>query len=160
MGNISTYCSLQLNNRGLMMSELTLFNRNFLRDFFNDHSSPSFFIHPFHRNALKEDFKVDIKESKETYQIYAELPGIKKEDLHVTVDSGVLTISAETKQQNQETKDGKVIHSERYYGSVSRSFQLPTAIDQTTSEAKYENGMLQLVLHKKTSITSNRIEIK
>lgn len=142
------------------MSEMTLFNRNFLRDFFEDSHGPGFFVRPLHGDALKPDFKVDIKELKDAYQIQAELPGVKKEDIHVTVDSGILTISAEMKQHDSEEKEGQIIRSERYYGSVSRSLQLPQEIDSERTEAKYENGILNLHLGKLTSTKSNRIPIK
>lgn len=142
------------------MSDLTLFNRNFLRDFFDDRNGPSFFVRPLHGDGLKPDFKVDIKDSKDSYYVQAELPGVKKEDIHVSVDAGILTISAQMKQHDSETKEGQVIRSERYYGSVSRSFQLPNEIDSEKAEAQYENGVLSLCLGKKTSAKSNRIAIK
>lgn len=142
------------------MSELTLFNRNFLRDFFDDRHGPGFFVRPLHGDALKSDFKVDIKDLKDSYHVQAELPGVKKEDIHVTVDSGILTISAEMKQHDSETKEGQIIRSERYYGSVSRSFQLANEIDSERTEATYENGVLNLYLGKQTTAKSNRIAIK
>ena len=93
----------------------------------------------------------NIKESETDYLLHAELPGLQKENIQVTIDEGSVTIAAEIKQHDQQTKDEKVIHSERYYGSVSRSFQLPVTIDQAVSEAKYENGVLELKLVKKAS---------
>ena len=117
-------------------------------------------MRPLHGDALKLDFNVDIKELKDAYQIQAELPGVKKEDIHVTVDSGILTIAAEMKQHDSQEKEGQIIRSERYYGSVSRSLQLPQEIDSERTEAKYENGILSLHLGKLTSTKSSRIPIK
>ena len=128
-------------------------------DFFGDKGSLGYFVSPLHGESLPNNFKVDIKDSDNSYVFQAELPGIRKEDLHVTVDGSTVTIAAEVKQHDEQTKDEKVVRSERYFESVSRSFQLPVDIDQETANASYENGVLQLTLPKKQNLPGKRIEI-
>lgn len=123
---------------------------NLFDDFFRD-MGPSYFIRPLHGDALPTpaQIKVDIKESDRDYTVHAEVPGVAKEDIHVVLDGNTVTLSAEVKQQDATTKDEKVLRSERYFGSVSRSFQLPLDIDRDASKAKFENGVLTLTLAKK-----------
>lgn len=141
------------------MSQLTRFNNNLFNDFFGDKGSLGYFVSPLHGESLPSKFKVDIKDSDNSYIFQAELPGIRKEDLLVTVDGSTVTIAAEIKQHDEQTKDDKVVRSERYFGSVSRSFQLPVDVDQDTANASYENGVLQLTLPKKQNLPGKRIEI-
>lgn len=103
--------------------------------------------------------KMDVKEDDKRYTVHAEIPGVKKEDIHVTIDGNQVSISAETKQE-KEVKDGeKVLRSERYYGKVSRSFSVASDIDEAASQAKYSDGVLELVLPKKAAATSKRLTI-
>lgn len=128
----------------------TLVRRSFFDDFFND-VAPGFFIKPLHGDSLPRpsQIRVDVKEDKDTYRVEAEVPGVAKEDIQVSIDGSVVTLSAEVKQQDSGKDGEKVLRTERYYGSVSRSFQLPQDIDQAASKAKYENGVLVLTLPKK-----------
>lgn len=147
--------------RGVNMSQLTRFNNsNLLNDFFGDKGSLGYFVSPLHGESLPNNFKVDIKDSDNAYVFHAELPGVSKDDLHVTVDGSTVTIAAEVKQHDEQTKDEKTVRSERYFGSVSRSFQLPVDVDQDAANASYENGVLQLTLPKKLNVAGKRIKIK
>lgn len=141
------------------MSQLTRFNNNLFNDFFSDKGSLGYFVSPLHGENLPNNFKVDIKDSENAYTFQAELPGVRKEDLHITVDGSTVTIAAEIKQHDEQTKDEKVVRSERYFGSVSRSFQLPVDVNQDTASANYENGVLKLTLPKKLNVLGKRIEI-
>ena len=125
-------------------------------DFFRD-VAPSFYVRPLHGDPLPSpaQIKIDVKESERAYTVQAELPGVPKDDIQVSLDGNVVTLRAEVKQQDAQTKDDKVLRSERYFGSVSRSFQLPQDIDQNESRAKYDNGVLTLVLPKK-AVTGGR----
>ncbi len=97
----------------------------------------------FNPNAMR----VDISEDEKNIYIEAELPGMKKEDVKVTVEDGVLMIRGERKQETEEKK--KNYHRvERVYGSFSRAFTLGENIDKDNIDAKYENGVLQLTLPK------------
>lgn len=93
--------------------------------------------------------RVDIKEDNGTYQVHAELPGMKKEDIHVHIDGPVLSISAERKQEKEVKEGERVLRTERYFGKVSRSFQLGQEIDEGRSAAKFKDGVLELTLPKK-----------
>jgi len=138
-----------------------LINRgNFLDDFFRD-VAPGFYVRPLHGDALPTpaQIKVDVKENDSAYTVQAEVPGVAKEDIHVSLDGNVVTLRAEVKQQDAQTKDEKVLRSERYFGAVSRSFQLPMDIDQSTAKAKYDNGVLTLTLPKKTGGKAQRLAI-
>jgi HSP20 family protein len=127
-------------------------------DFFRD-LSPGFFVKPLHGDALPQSIKVDVKESGEGYTVQAEIPGVSKEDIHVHIEGGTVTVSAEVKQEDKQTSDEKLLRSERYYGSVSRSFQLPSDIDQSKAKARYDNGVLTLTLPKKAPQASQRLRI-
>jgi len=103
--------------------------------------------------------KVDVKEDEKSYTIKAEVPGVKKEDIQVDVNANQVSIRAEVKQEKEEKKGEKVLHSERYYGMVSRSMQLPSDVDSQAAKAEYKDGVLNLVLPKKTSAQSKRLAI-
>lgn len=118
-------------------------------DFFRD-LSPGFFIKPLHGDALPNEITLDIKESDEAYTLHAELPGVAKEDIHVTIDGAVVSIRAEVRQHDSHKQDERLLRSERYYGSVARSIRLPQEVNDATAVAKCENGVLTLVLPKRT----------
>jgi HSP20 family protein len=74
---------------------------------------------------------------------------VRKDDIQVSLDGSVVTLRAEVKQEDSQTEGDKVLRSERYYGAVSRSLQLPQDIEQAQAKAKYDNGILMLTLPKK-----------
>ena len=129
-------------------------------DFFRD-VAPGFYVKPLHGDALPTpaQIKVDVKESDKAYTVQAEVPGVSKEDIHVSLDGSVVTLRAEVKQQDSQSREEKVLRTERYYGAVSRSFQLPQDIDQTQAKARYDNGVLTLTLPKKQAGGSQRLAI-
>ena len=92
--------------------------------------------------------KLDLKETDQAYTVHAEVPGVAKDDIHVTLDGNVVTLRAEIKE-DKAGPDEKVLRSERYFGEVSRSFQLPVEIEASEATAKYDNGVLNLTLPKK-----------
>lgn len=104
--------------------------------------------------------KVDVTENDTAYTVRAEIPGVKKEDVKVQVDGNRISISAETKQEKEEKKDEKIICRECYQGSSFRSFSLANDVDESKAEAKYENGILELNLPKKTGKAAKHLEIK
>lgn len=131
----------------------TLFDELF-RDF-----APGYYVKPLHGDPLPAQIKVDVSESKDAFTVKAEVPGVSKDDIHVAIDGGVVTVSAEVKQEDRQTQDEKVLRSERYYGSVSRSFQLPQDVDAGAAKARYENGVLALTLPKKVQSSARRLAI-
>lgn len=141
------------------MANLTPFGgRSLFDEFFRD-VAPGYFIKPLHGDPLPTQIKVDVSENASAYTVAAEVPGVAKDDIHVAVDGGVVTISAEVRQQDQQKKEDKVLRSERYFGQVSRSFQLPVEVDATAARAKYDNGVLTLTLPKKSQPGSKRLAI-
>jgi HSP20 family protein len=117
--------------------------------------APGFYIKPLHGDGLPTpaQIKVDVKESGDAYTVQAEIPGVPKEDIQVAVEGNVVSLRAEIKQQDSSSADEKTLRSERYYGAVSRSFQLASDIDQTQAKAKYDNGVLTLTLPKKQALS-------
>jgi HSP20 family protein len=122
-----------------------------------------FFIRPVDFGQIEApSVKIDIKEQDKAYTVHAELPGIKKEDIHVTIDGPTVSISAERKQE-KEVKDekdpGKILRTERYFGKVSRTFQLGQDIDDGKATAKFADGVLELTLPKKAVAKTKRLTI-
>lgn len=127
-------------------------------DFFKD-VAPGFYVKPLHGDPLPAQIKVDVKETPAAYTVLAEVPGVSKEDIQVTVEGNVVTLRAEVKQQDRQSEGEKLLRSERYYGAVSRSFQMPVDIDDGAAKARYENGVLQLTLPKKAAVAGQRLTI-
>ncbi len=117
------------------------------------------FFRPVRVETPDIQIKMDVKEDDKSYTIHAEIPGVKKEDIHVTIDGNQVAISAETKQEKEVKEGEKVLRSERYYGKVSRSFSVASDIDESASQAKYNDGVLELVLPKKAATASKRLTI-
>lgn len=104
--------------------------------------------------------RMDVKEDEQAYTVHAEVPGVKKEDIHVTIDGNQVSLSAEVKRET-ENKDGeKLLRSERYYGKAYRSFTLGSDIDDAAAEAKCSDGVLELRLPKKAATSAKRLEIR
>ncbi len=139
----------------------TLMTRSGLFDDFFRDVAPGFFIKPLHGDALPaaSQIRIDVKETDKEFAVHAEIPGVSKDDIHVSIEGSVVSLRAEIKQQDTQTEGEKVLRTERYYGSVARSFQLPVEIDETKAKAKYENGVLLLTLPKKISATPQRLMI-
>ena len=127
---------------------------SFFDEFFRDFA-PGFFIQPLHGDPLPAQIKLDVHERDDAFELQAEIPGVKKEDIQVEIDGNVVSLQAEVRQEDSK-KEGRSIRSERYYGSVSRMVQLPTDVDETKAKAKYDNGVLRLVLPKKADTRSQR----
>lgn len=107
------------------------------------------------------DMRLDIAEREGAYQIKADLPGVKKEDINVRIDGNVVQIDAEIKQE-KETKSngGRLLRCERYHGSVSRSFSLAQDVDEGKAQAKYVDGVLTLDLPKKASAAGRKLAVQ
>lgn len=103
--------------------------------------------------------KLDVAETEQAYSIKAELPGMKKEDIKVDVDGNRVTISAETKRENEQKEGKTVVRSERYVGQLYRSFTLEQEVDDTKAEAKYLDGVLELTLPKKPNNGARKLVI-
>jgi HSP20 family protein len=104
--------------------------------------------------------KMDVSEDDKTYRVKAEIPGVGKEDIKVSIDGNQVSISAEVKREKEERKGEMVIRSERYYGSQFRGFTLQHDVDDTKADARYENGILELTLPKKEPASARQVAIK
>lgn len=120
-----------------------------------------FFVRPvdFGQAAEAPAMKIDVREQDDQYLVHAELPGVKKEDIHVSVDGPVVSISAERRQEREEKEGERVLRSERYFGRVARSFQLAQEVDDTKASAKFNDGVLELALPKKAHAQARRLII-
>ena len=108
--------------------------------------------------ALK--MKIDVAEQDNAYEVKADIPGVKKEDINVRIDGNVVQIDAEVKREMETKGDGgKVLRSERYYGTVSRTFSLAQDVDEAKADAKYADGVLTLELPKKASAAAKKLAI-
>lgn len=132
----------------------------FFDEFFRDFPV-GFSVKPLHGDPLPapDKIKIDVKTNDKSFTVHAEMPGLDKDDIHVTVDGNLVTIRAEVKQYDADTEGDEVVHSERYYGSVARSISLPAPVSETGVRAKYENGILTLNLPKETAGGAKRIAI-
>lgn len=108
---------------------------------------------------IEPQIKMDVKEADNQYLIKAEIPGVKKDDIHVTVEGNRVSISAEVKKEKEEKEGERVIRSERSYGMASRSFSLADEVDQSKVQAKYTDGVLELTLPKKPGSARKEIPI-
>lgn len=103
---------------------------------------------------------IDVSEDDEQYLVRAELPGVKKDDINISLEDGVLHISAETKSEQEEKKGGRVIRQERHYGKYVRSLRLVNTVDEQKVKAKYKDGVLELVLPKSESVKPKQIAVE
>jgi len=104
--------------------------------------------------------KVDVTEKNGAYKVTAELPGVKKEDIQVAIDGAQVTLTAEVKQEKETARDERVLHAERVYGKVTRSFALPQEIDEAKVEARFRDGVLELELPKKAAAARRQVTIQ
>ena len=106
-----------------------------------------------------ESIRMDVKEDDKAYTVHAEMPGVKKEDIHVSIEGGTVSIAAEVKKTSEEKEGEKVLRSERYYGKVSRSFSLDHEVDEANASAKFSDGVLELVLPKKATSATKKLTV-
>ena len=121
-----------------------------------------FFVRPMvadTRDALPR-MRVEVAEQNGAYLVTAELPGVKKEDINVAIDGSQVTLSAEVKREKEISEKDRLLHSERVFGKVSRSFALPQELDEAKAEAKFRDGVLELTLPKKAAAARKAITIQ
>lgn len=139
----------------LLPSRTSLFD-----DLFHDMAS-GFYIRPLHGDPLPSQIKLELKESDDGYLLQAELPGVAKEDIHVDVHGKLVTLKAEIRQHDSQNTDERVLRSERYYGSLSRTVELPVEVMPQQVVATFDNGILTLQLPKQTATPApHRIPIE
>lgn len=144
------------------MNALVRFNNPALTltDWFDDLLDTSFFSGS-NRNISNTIWpKVDIIESDNEYKVHADLPGLEKKDINITIENGVLSISGEKKEEKKDKKDGRYSYYERSYGRFCRSFNLPDHVDADHVDASYKDGVLELTIKKTEKAKPKAIEVK
>lgn len=133
------------------------------------YSIDDFFPEFFRRLARPMEFprdmpgeiRVDVTENEKDFQVRAEIPGAKKEDIRISVDGNAVAISAEVKKDKEEkSKEGRTLVRETSYGAVSRAFTLGFDIDDKEVVAKFEDGILKLTLPKRQGSGTRRIQVQ
>ena len=121
-----------------------------------------FFVRPvnFESVAAPAQLRVDVTENAAGYDVRAEIPGVARDDIHVAVDGNQIEISAEVKKEKDVKEGDKVLRSERYYGKVYRALVLGHDIDESATQARYADGILELKLAKKAASAAKRITIQ
>jgi HSP20 family protein len=105
--------------------------------------------------------RIDVSETPQSYAVHADLPGVNKEDIDVRVHGNLVQIDAEVKRESKQSSNGdKILRSERYQGSISRSFSLAQDIDEGKVKAQYDKGVLSLELPKKAQDAYRRVAIQ
>lgn len=134
--------------------------RNFLNDVLKELPT-GYVLRPLHGDSLPnpDQIRIDVQESGPDFIVHADIPGVRREDLQVHIDGGQVNISAETRQEDRKIEDSTVLHSERFVGTVSRTFKLPVEIDQNLAKARYQDGVLTLTLPK-ASARNTRLVIE
>ncbi len=121
-----------------------------------------FFVRPMALEgapATAQAIRIDVAEDAAAYTVHAEIPGVRKEDIHVTIDDDQVSISAETRKEREVKEGERVLRAERHYGKVYRAFTLGQAVDDGKAVAKYADGVLELTLPKKAAVTAKRLSI-
>jgi len=121
-----------------------------------------FFVRPMAFEGAPQaaqPIRIEVREDEQSYTVHAEIPGVKKDDIHVTIDNEQVAISAETRNEREVKEGERVLRSERYFGKVSRSFQLGQDIDDSQASAKFTDGVLELTLPKKAATQAKRLNI-
>lgn len=138
---------------------MSLIPRNSMFDF--DHFFDRFRTPDLLNDKQKSSFtpRVEVREKENQYLISAELPGIDKDDVEVTLENGVLCIQAESHQEDKEEKDGRIIRQERRYGKFVRTFNLGNDVKQEDIDAKFKNGILTLTVPKSEAKPDNSRKI-
>lgn len=127
----------------------SIFGESLIEDFFGDFARPARAIARYNTPTTNV-MRTDIKESDNGFELAIDLPGYKKEDVKAELKDGYLTISAETKEDNEkQDESGKYIRRERYYGTCSRSFYVGEELTQEDIRARFEDGILKLSVPKK-----------
>ena len=103
--------------------------------------------------------RMEVTENDTAYLVKAEIPGVNKDDIEVSVDGNVVTVAAEVKREKEAKEGEKVLRTERYYGAVTRTFTLPMDVDFAKAEAKYDNGVLLLTLPKAPGTVTKKLEV-
>ena len=141
------------------MATLTRFDEAF------DDLLRGFFVRPVsfegqQTHSTVAQFRVDVSENEQAYTVRAEIPGVKKDDINISIDGDQVAISAEAKNEKEAQDGERVLRTERYFGKVYRAFALGQPVDENGAAARYNDGILELTLPKKAAAQAKRIAIQ
>lgn len=142
------------------MLNITRFNR--LEDAFENlfRGVPVWLPNLETRAPAPTQFRMDVTENDREYQVLAELPGVKKEEISITINGNEVEVTAQVKHEKDVLKNGEtVLCAERYYGKIQRAFTLGQEVDEATAQARYNDGVLELTLPKKTVAAAKRLAV-
>ena len=141
------------------MINITRFNP--LEDAFENlfHGVPVWLPNHEARAPVPTQFRMDVTENEKEYQVLAELPGVKKEEISITINGNEVSVSAEVKREKDVNEGQTVLRAERYYGKIQRAFALGQEIDEASAQAKYSDGVLELTLPKKTMAAAKKLAV-
>jgi HSP20 family protein len=109
--------------------------------------------------SAEPTIRMDVTEADKEYLVKAEIPGVKKDDIHVSIDGNMVSISAEVKHEKETTEGSRMLRSERCYGRAVRTFRLDQDVMEDKVQAKYADGVLELTLPKKQGAPHKEIAI-
>jgi HSP20 family protein len=115
---------------------------------------------PETRAPAPTQFRMDVTENDKEYQVLAELPGVKKEEISITINGNEVSVSAEVKHEKDAKNSGTVLRTERYFGRLQRAFALAQEVDEATAQAKYTDGVLELTLPKKAVAATKKLAVQ
>ncbi|HZN27660.1 MAG TPA: Hsp20/alpha crystallin family protein [Burkholderiales bacterium] len=121
--------------------------------------APVWLRNPETHASAPMQFRMDVTETDKEYQVLAELPGVKKEEISITINGNEVSVTAEVKQEKDVKSGETVLRAERYYGKVQRVFALGQEVDQASAQAKYNDGVLELTLPKKTAAAAKKLAV-
>lgn len=134
---------------------------NLFSDLFDDFPFTRFYTNPILSEPLEPKIRINVSERPNEYYIQADIPGAKKENIHVSVEGNYVTIKAEiTSESEQKDENEQMIRWEWNSGTALRSFQLPSDVNREKAKAIYEDGILSLTLPKLIDGTMSEIEIQ
>lgn len=130
---------------------------------FNDFFSDDFFNRGWNVTSSNGNgvaaARVDIADKGDNYEVRADLPGVDKKDVKVSVDDNLISIEAEVQREEEKKEGERVVYSERYASKFMRQFTLPGEVDASKADAKLENGVLTLTLPKKASVAARQLTV-
>lgn len=120
-----------------------------------------FFMRPVRmEQAQAPQMKIDVSETESAYSVRAEIPGVKKEDIDISIDGNHISIGAEVKSEKSDKDGERLLRKECFSGRSYRSFTLAQEVDDQSAEAKYNDGILTLTLPKKKAVAAKKLDIK
>ena len=120
---------------------------------------PVWLPNPETRAPAPTQFRMDVTENDREYRVLAELPGVKKDEISITISGNQVAVSAEVKHEKDVKNGDTVLRAERYYGKIQRAFALGQEVDEDTAQAKYNDGVLELTLPKRTAAAAKKLAV-